>query len=593
MTKMLAAGALELIKTKLNKKGIFIAMLLLGITISFNTTVCSAQNRADSLKKVIGSTSDEKEKILALVELAHQFTYSNPAKGIEYSAEALKLAKAVNFEGGQMKAYLGLSLHYFLTSDLQMAMQSALEARSLALKLDSKKELAISNDAIGIVYYDIGDKKKSSEYFFESLKIYESLKDKTGMGQTYCRIGTLYLDQNEYDKALEYYSQSVKLAREINSKEGIASNLNNVAKVYNVQKEYKKALNQYSEALKINQSTGNRNLEASNYLNISEVYSNEGEYNLALDYVLKARKIYYEIGNDLRIAKCYFSAASIYLKLGKLNDVIVNADKALLMARKQGSQEVVMQAAGILTETYLQQKDTIKAFRYFQLENRLKDSLSAGERQKTLTKLELQYQFEKNEQKEKIREQRRMVIISIIFLCLIFGIIIIVLIMNHIRLKAKKSLLEKENLQQELDFKKKELTLNVMSLMKKNEIFSDISEKLMALAKEAGSQDTKSAIRKIGKELQKGQEDELWKEFTLRFKEVHSDFYNTLLSKYPNLSPNEQKLCAFLRLNMTSKEISELTGQSVSTIEIARHRLRQKLGITNSDVNLITFLSHL
>ncbi|MBK7214888.1 MAG: tetratricopeptide repeat protein [Bacteroidales bacterium] len=492
-----------------------------------------------------------------------------------------------------MKAHLGLSLHYFLTSNLQMAMQSAQDARNMALKLDSKLDLAISNDAIGIVYYDIGDKKKSSEYFFESLKIYETLNDKNGMGQSYCRIGTLYLDQNEYDKALEYYYQSVKLAREIDSKEGIASNLNNVAKVYNVQKEYKKALSHYSEALKINQSTGNLNLEASNYLNISDVYSNEGEYKLALEYVLKARNIYQKIGNDLRIARCYISEANIYLKLGRIKDVESTAHKALQMARIQGAQEVVMQAARILTDTYLQQKDTIKAFRYYKLENTLKDSLLQGERQKTLTKLELQYQFEKNEQKEKIREQRRMVIVSVIILCLVFSIIIIILILNHIRLKAKKSLLEKENLQQELDFKKKELTLNVMSLMKKNEIFSDISEKLMALAKESGSQDTKSAIRKIGRELQKGQEDELWKEFTLRFKEVHSDFYNSLLSKYPNLSPNEQKLCAFLRLNMTTKEISELTGQSVSTIEIARHRLRQKLGITNSDVNLIMFLSQL
>jgi DNA-binding NarL/FixJ family response regulator len=168
-----------------------------------------------------------------------------------------------------------------------------------------------------------------------------------------------------------------------------------------------------------------------------------------------------------------------------------------------------------------------------------------------------------------------------------------VLILNQVRLKAKKSMLEKEKLEKELEFKKKELTLNVMSLMKKNEIFSDISEKLMDLAKESSSPETKSAIKKIGRELQKGQETELWKEFTLRFKEVHHDFYNNLLIKFPNLSPNEQKLCAFLRLNMSSKEISELTGQSVSTIEIARHRLRQKLGITNSEVNLITFLSHI
>jgi len=53
------------------------------------------------------------------------------------------------------------------------------------------------------------------------------------------------------------------------------------------------------------------------------------------------------------------------------------------------------------------------------------------------------------------------------------------------------------------------------------------------------------------------------------------------------------KLCAFLRLNMTTKEIAELTGQQIHTLENARYRLRQKLGITSSDVNLVTFLAQI
>ncbi len=65
------------------------------------------------------------------------------------------------------------------------------------------------------------------------------------------------------------------------------------------------------------------------------------------------------------------------------------------------------------------------------------------------------------------------------------------------------------------------------------------------------------------------------------------------MERFPNLSPSEQRLCAFLRLNMSSKEISELTGQSLNALETARYRLRKKLGISNSQVNLITFLSRI
>ena len=108
---------------------------------------------------------------------------------------------------------------------------------------------------------------------------------------------------------------------------------------------------------------------------------------------------------------------------------------------------------------------------------------------------------------------------------------------------------------------------------------------------EAVKDETKEAIRRIHTDLKKSTEDEIWEEFELRFQQVHRDFYDKLMDKFPDLSPNEQRLCAFLRLNMSSKEISELTGQSPNALETARYRLRKKLGISNSQVNLITFLS--
>jgi len=84
-----------------------------------------------------------------------------------------------------------------------------------------------------------------------------------------------------------------------------------------------------------------------------------------------------------------------------------------------------------------------------------------------------------------------------------------------------------------------------------------------------------------------------WKEFELRFQDVHQNFYEKLQKLFPDLTPSERKLAAFLKLNMSSKEISVITGQSIRSLEVARYRLRKKLGITNQDVNLIGFLSDL
>ena len=78
----------------------------------------------------------------------------------------------------------------------------------------------------------------------------------------------------------------------------------------------------------------------------------------------------------------------------------------------------------------------------------------------------------------------------------------------------------------------------------------------------------------------------------MRFVEVHKEFYEALNTAYPGLTPNEKRLCAFLRMNMTTKEISALTHQSVKSINMARFRLRKKMNMDH-DENLISFLGNL
>jgi len=312
-----------------------------------------------------------------------------------------------------------------------------------------------------------------------------------------------------------------------------------------------------------------------------------------MDKVQQAKKIFEKLGNKLRLAKSQVILSEIYLETGQLSLSESLALNALKISEKNGYKEMVVSASGVLNQIYLSQKDSATAFSYFILEKKYQDSLLLDEKQKTLSKLELKYQFEQNEESARIARQRRNVAIVIISGFLFFSLIIIILILKQLKLKAKKLQLEKASHEQELEFKNKEMVLNVMSLMKKNEMLADLSEKLIHIEEESTSAESKDTIKKVARELQKSQEDEIWKEFSHRFKEVHGEFYDTLLKKFPALTPNELKLCAFLRLNMSSKDIAELTGQRVSSLETARYRLRQKLGIANSEVNLITFLSSL
>jgi tetratricopeptide (TPR) repeat protein len=572
----------------MKRLSILVACCVLALTLA-----AQPGSVVDSLVTLLSQTQDPAKQVDLNILISNRLVNTDVRKSLSYALDAYKLAEESSNRKGLIKASLSLAKIYYFTSDLDSAMEYAQEARTLSESLGDDLLMASSLDAIGMIYYDIGNQAKSSENFFASLKIYESLKDKSGIGGTYCRIGILYLDQKDYDKAEDYFTKSIDIARDINLPMGIASNLNNLAKLYYRKGDYKEALQTYEEALNINLSTGDLYLAGSNYLNIADVYIKLNDYPTAITNLNKARGIFENLGNKLRLAKSMAMLSEIYLQTGQREQSEELALKALKIGQEERFKDIIVSASGVLYEFNVEKKDSAAALKYFVLEKQYQDSVSADEKQKNLKALELQYQFDKKEQLRKIERQRRIVIISIISGGVFFSLIILVLLVRYFRLKAKKLQLEKTGFERELEFKNKELVLNVMSLMQKNEMLADLSQKLISIDETATTPESKETIRKVAKELQKSQDKEIWKEFSHRFKEVHGDFYERLLQKYPDLTPNELKLCAFLRLNMSSKDIAELTGQRVSSLETARYRLRQKLGIANADVNLVTFLSSL
>ncbi|MEE4255400.1 MAG: response regulator [Bacteroidales bacterium] len=160
---------------------------------------------------------------------------------------------------------------------------------------------------------------------------------------------------------------------------------------------------------------------------------------------------------------------------------------------------------------------------------------------------------------------------------------LLVRIRTHLDLKQTR-----DALQSELEFKKKLMTENALFITRRTELGNAIIDELKQINKETQNSYRDSifgAISKL-KNLIQGQE---WKEFELRFESEHTRFREILIKLHPDLTPNEVKLCTFLRLDMSSKEISEITNQSVRALETARSRMRKKLGLQRSD-NLVQYL---
>ena len=108
--------------------------------------------------------------------------------------------------------------------------------------------------------------------------------------------------------------------------------------------------------------------------------------------------------------------------------------------------------------------------------------------------------------------------------------------------------------------------------------------------KAKNSSQTKEALKNIVKEIDATlRVREGWQQFEYHFDKVHGDFLSRIREQYKDLTPSEQKLCAFLRLNMNTKEVANLMGISLRGVEVARYRLRKKLGLDKWQ-NLSSFI---
>jgi DNA-binding CsgD family transcriptional regulator len=173
------------------------------------------------------------------------------------------------------------------------------------------------------------------------------------------------------------------------------------------------------------------------------------------------------------------------------------------------------------------------------------------------------------------------------------------LTIKRVKLKEKRKRLQKEReliqlrnekLRDEISFKSQQLASSTMGIIKKNEFLMSLKKKLKSQKDSLGTRYPdkyyQSIVKKIDENIS-GQDD--WNIFEANFVKAHETFLKNLKQSFPDLTPSDLRLCAYLRINLTSKEIAPLLGISVRGVENHRYRLRKKLNLA-SDENLTEFI---
>ncbi len=151
--------------------------------------------------------------------------------------------------------------------------------------------------------------------------------------------------------------------------------------------------------------------------------------------------------------------------------------------------------------------------------------------------------------------------------------------------------LRNEKLQSEMIHRDKELANQTMSVIQKNEVLIKLRDEIQRVVSITEDDELKKKLvqlnRRLVREIDNKKQNKIFETY---FDEVHEDFFKRLTERFPSLTPREQRLCAYIRMNISTKEIAALQNISTRGIEISRYRLRKKLEL-DRETNLGTFIS--
>jgi len=393
-----------------------------------------------------------------------------------------------------------------------------------------------------------------------------------------------YADTPNYDSTYTYLNQALDLSVAQSDAYFAYTIYELYSEILYKNGHYREALDYYFKMLDLLDETKEQAAILESKKEYAVLYRNIGvcmswiDWEQALDYFIKSLEKTEEIHainpdyleiNEIQLLD-HYNLGVCYFHLNNWDAALPETLTALEMSRKLGNIRLEMYAVEILAKIYEQQNDFYHASQMYQLFTHLKDSVANVTWKKELSQIESQNSLEKQLMESEWNRQfslsqqvhrngRTLFIAVFLFFLLVF---MLLLYLNQ-RLRKKKNRLEQQYL----------LLENENRTLKNRQ------------SKEEEALTPKST----GKDVKPNVEEPVWNEYSVLFQQLHQDFYSNLQQQHPNLTPNEKKLSAFIRLNMSSKEISSITFQSVKSIEIARSRLRHKLKLKR-DTNLNAYL---
>ncbi len=536
----------------------------------------------------------ESEFILAEVLLEN----GSYVDAIDLYAKAIGHFEKIGYSEGIFWANIGIGIIYRECGNTKLSKTHYENAKKIGETINDKVLIGVCNNNLGNLYMQIGEFKSAIEYLELALKCFEEQGEERYISDVLEGIGDVYREYGDHKKAHEYYKRSTEIAQSLGDNYRLFSRYSNLANTYVALKKNDKALMYLSKALKLAQSIGDKARMSEFLIHTADFYKKNNDFKNAQLNLNKALTISKEIGDTVSMTSALTSLAELNFESENYNKAFNYAESALKIAQNKDLLKIVLEASFYLSKISYKQNRYKNAYNYHVIYAAAKDSLLNAEKIKILEETEAKYNLEKLEYEKLEIENTALTAESVVeiqkILITLLGVLMIIgtiFFGRYFYKKQKEKKEEKENsiklkrridlLNSQLSAKNRELTSKALLISNNNRTLEEAVESIdNYLSKDIPD---KKELRKLKSHLQSICEEKSWEDFLRHFEDVHPNFYKNLTNKHPELSAGELKICAFLRMNLNTKEISNITNQTLKSIEVARTRIRKKLAISHSD----------
>lgn len=427
------------------------ASLFLFSIVTFNG-VYAQGCRFDSLITVYNSATNDRDRIRLSYLISKVSFHSDSAVFQQYAKKAIQLAGQLNdqFTLGQVYQLLG---YYYSEKDIHRALVHANASLRAFNEIDSARHMASAYTLLGTIYYYGGDYTRSFENYLQSLRINERNNYQHDLPVDYNNLAIIYLAQKDRARALDYFFKSLELNRKYNYWRAYCLNLMNISCTYSEIDSIELALKYGLMALEIAQDIRATSNIAEIFLNLGDIYIKRGEYAKAETCFTTAEEFFNQAGSKYYLNYLNFSRANLYRAQGLPNKAINQYKIALNDAQRNRLRQLVQQVSFELSRIHKELGNYDESLKYFELYHAVSDSISNIEKTKRITELELQYNFDKQLEIQRIEDnarerlialQRRVLVIAIGALVLI-AVMGALLVIHYRRSRSSNRMLTVQN----------------------------------------------------------------------------------------------------------------------------------------------------